>query len=78
MQNKSISGQYDVSWRTEQYVENIFARNFYSLHTNVEKDVQLNLQQFPDEFENVYPAKMLEKIEGKYCKNACKRNSAKT
>lgn len=66
MQTKSISGQYDVSLRTEKYVENIFSKYFFTLHTTVEKNVQEKLQQVPQEFESVFPAKMLEKMEGKY------------
>ena len=63
--NKSISGQYDISWRVEDLLENIFASNFYSLQGDKELSLQPNMQRYPAIFEDVFPAKVLEKVEGK-------------
>lgn len=63
---KSISEQYDVSLKTEKYVNNVFERNFFTIHANNENDIQVNNKKFPSEFEDVFPSNMLEKIDGDF------------
>ena len=62
---KSIVDQYNVSLRTEKFVTQLFSSNFFTLRSDDSIALQSNLQNVPEEFEQVFPKNMLEKIEGK-------------
>ena len=60
---QSIESHYDISWRTEQALKNIFHGNFYTLQDSAELDMKKILKKYPQEFEDIFPEKMLGKIE---------------
>ncbi|MEP7170336.1 MAG: hypothetical protein ABI855_13275, partial [Bacteroidota bacterium] len=62
---KSISDHYNVSLRTEKFVAQLFAGNFFTIRSDDSVSLQSNLQTAPAEFEQVFPKKVLDTLEGK-------------
>src|SRR5205085_11632746 len=61
---KSIVDQYDVSMRTETFIENVFANQYYTVHAQEHSNLLSHHKFYPPEFKQMFDEITLSKMQG--------------